>query len=81
MLAKDIPYWKSFFNKEGIPHYEHSGTTIGEYVILIPAETITNEEKEGFKVDSLPETLSYARSNEVFDYATHYIERNYGDSL
>ena len=49
-------------------------TTIGEYVVLIPANKLSFEEMNGFKVDSLKSTLGYAKLNEVYAYALNYIK-------
>ena len=69
---------KEFFNREEIPHYTGSGATIGEYVILIPVARLSFEEKDGFKIDSLKETMKYAKSNDIYDYATGYMQSKYG---
>jgi hypothetical protein len=75
---KDLNYWRAFFNKHEIPNYEGSGGTIGEYVILIPGKQLSFDEKDGFKVDSLRETMKYARSNDVYAYASEYMTSKYG---
>ncbi|HLC58130.1 MAG TPA: hypothetical protein VJH95_06150 [Candidatus Nanoarchaeia archaeon] len=78
VLLKDLGYWKDFFNRNDIPNYIVSGATIGEYVVLIPVHQLSFEEKNGFKVDSLKETLKYAKSNEMYAYASDYIRQKYG---
>ena len=78
VLRKDLMYWKEFFNKRGIPNYIGKGAAIGEYVILIPVDELPFEEKDGFKVDPLKETIKYAESNEMHDYAARYMEKKYG---
>ena len=80
ILQKDLNYWKRFFNKNKIPHYVNMGTTIGEFVVLIPVHSLSYEEKEGYQVDSLQETLRYAQSNDIYAYATEYIGHKYGVS-
>jgi len=80
VLRKDLNYWKAFFNANKILNYIGSGMTIGEYVILMPVTTLSFEEKNGFKVDSLKETIQYAKSNDIFAYASEYIENRYGVS-
>ncbi|MBS3143155.1 hypothetical protein J4464_07235 [Candidatus Woesearchaeota archaeon] len=80
ILQKDLSYWKEFFNRNEMPNYVNSGGTIGEFMILIPVHSLVFEEKNGFKVDSLKETRAYARSNEVYAYASKYIEYTYGAS-
>jgi len=78
ILQKDLKYWKEFFNHNKIPNYISSGGTIGEFVILVPVGSLVTEEKNGFKVDSLTETVKYAESNEVYAYASKYIKNKYG---
>ena len=63
ILRKDLKYWKEFFNKRGVPNYVREGSTIGEYVILIPSSEVKFDNKDGFKVDRLNETLKTAKSN------------------
>ena len=40
VLKKDLKYWKDLFNNYNIPNYINQGTTIGEYVILIPVKKL-----------------------------------------
>ncbi len=80
VLKKELKYWKEFFNKEEIPNYVGSGATIGEYVILIPIEKLTHVEKNNFKVDTLKKTIDFAKANDIYDYATEYIVRKYGEA-
>ncbi len=80
ILKKDLKYWKEFFNRNEIPNYVRSGTTVGEYVILIPVNSLSFEEKSGFKVNSLKETVRYAKSNDAYSYASEYMESKYGTS-
>ncbi len=80
ILKKDLRFWKRFFNSNEIPNYINSGATIGEFVILIPASSLSFEEKNGLKVDSLKETMKYAKSNDIYSYASEYIEKKYGMS-
>lgn len=78
ILKKDLKYWKGFFNKKSVPNYVQKGSTIGEYVILIPVQKMKFIAKEGFKVDSLAETLKSAKENEMYLYAYQYIKIKYG---
>jgi len=78
VLWKDLNYWKEFFNKNEIPNYVDSGSTIGEFVILVPVSSIQFEEKNGLNVDLLKETMRYARSNDAYDYALEYMKEKYG---
>ncbi len=50
VLRKDLKYWKEFFNRAEIPNYEGSGTTIGEFIILIPVTSLSYKEKSGFRL-------------------------------
>ncbi|MFH0832093.1 MAG: hypothetical protein V1886_04490 [archaeon] len=78
IARKDLNYWKNFFNKHRIPVYTKEGSTIGEYVILIPVDEIKSVEKEGMKVESLKETMKLAGLNNFYAYAYNYIRRKYG---
>lgn len=77
VLKRDLKYWKEFFNKNGIPNYTNEGSTIGEYVILIPSKKLDYEEKNGYKVESLKETVKLAKSNDIYSYAYNYIKNKY----
>jgi hypothetical protein len=77
VLRKDLKYWKSFFNSCNIPNYINQGSTIGEYIILIPVERLSFVEKEGYKVESLKETIKLAKLNEMYLYAYNYIKTKY----
>jgi hypothetical protein len=80
VLKKDLKYWKNFFNKSGIPNYIKEGSTIGEYVILIPVNKVRPTEKAGLAVDSLKETVKSAKKNKIYLYAYNYIKEKYGSS-
>jgi hypothetical protein len=80
VLKKDLGYWKAFFNRHEIPNYVGSGATVGEYVILIPVSRLSFEEKNGFKADTLRGAMHYAKANEMFAYASEYLEKKYGAS-
>ncbi|MEK6936420.1 MAG: hypothetical protein AABW67_06550, partial [Nanoarchaeota archaeon] len=77
VLKKDLKYWKNFFNKHNIPNYVNQGTTIGEYIILIPVRNLGFVEKEDYKVESLKETIKLAKLNEMYLYAYNYIKNKY----
>jgi hypothetical protein len=77
VLNKDLNYWSNFFNKNNIPNYVKEGSTIGEYVILIPCKELNYVEKEGYKVESLNETIKLAKSKEIYSSAYDYIKRKY----
>ena len=78
ILKKDLRYWKEFFNKMNIPNYVNEGSTIGEYVILVPANSINAVDKEGLKVEPLESALIIARKNEMYSYAYNYMRNKYG---
>lgn len=78
VLQKDLNYWKHFFNSNEIANYINSGGTLGEFIILIPVRSLSFVEKDGFKVDSLKETMAYAKSNDIYAYASEYIRKKYG---
>ena len=79
VLSKDLRYWKDFFNSNNIPNYVSHGSTIGEYMILIPVNKLRFVEKDGFKVESLKETIKLAKLNEMYLYAYNYIIKKYGN--
>ena len=78
VLRKDLKYWKEFFNKKNIPNYLKEGSTIGEYIILIPVTEIKFADKDGLKVEQLNEALKTAKSNEMYSYAYSYMRKKYG---
>lgn len=80
ILKRDLEYWKGFFNKHGIPNYVKEGSTIGEYIILIPVDKIKSFEKSGLFVDTLKETIKIAKANKIYSYAYNYIKEKYGSS-
>jgi len=78
VLKKDLPYWKEFFNENNIPNYINEGSTIGEYVILMPVKKIKSSDKEGLKVETLSKTLKIAKENKMYSYAYGYMRKKYG---
>ena len=50
---------------------------MGEYIILIPVEKLSFIEKEGYKVESLKETIRLAKLNEMYLYAYNYMRNKY----
>lgn len=78
VLKKDLKYWKEFFNKRDIPNYINEGSTIGEYIILIPVKGIKAVDKEGLKIEPLKKTLKIAKENEMYLYAYNYMRDKYG---
>ena len=79
VLKKDLPYWKDFFNKGNIPNYVREGSTIGEFVVLIPVDKITSIENDGFFVEPLKMIMKYAEENEMFAYPYEYMKKKYGE--
>lgn len=78
ILRKDIPYWKNFFHQHSIPVYVKKGTTIGEFVIIIPTEKVKPIQKEAISVIPLKEAMRMAKENEMYAYAYHYMRKKYG---
>ena len=80
VLKKDLKYWKEFFNKKNVQNYVNEGSTIGEYVILIPVERIDFICKEGLKVEPLKKVSKIAKDNEMYSYAYNYMREKYGSA-
>lgn len=78
ILKKDLKYWKEFLNKNKIPNYVNEGSTIGEFVILIPVEKINFINKNDLKVEPLKKTMKTAKGNEMYYYAYTYMREKYG---
>jgi hypothetical protein len=78
VLKKDIRYWKQFLNSNNIPNYIKQGASIGEYVILMPVESLSYEIKDDLKVEKLKEALKEAKANETYLYAYNYMVSKYG---
>ena len=80
VLRKDLRYWKEFFNKKNIPNYVNEGSTIGEYIILIPVEKIDCIDKDGLPVEPLKKAAKIAKDNEMYSYAYNYMRKKYGSA-
>ncbi len=78
ILKKDLKYWKSFFNRYRIPNYIKVGSTIGEFVILIPVDKLHSTEKDEMCVDTLQETEKIAKANSFYAYPYNYMKDKYG---
>ena len=78
VLKKDLKYWKAFFNTHRIPSYVNHGSTIGEFIILLPSNKLEYEEKDYFKVDSLKETIKQAKESDMYSYPYEYMKKKYG---
>jgi len=78
VLPKDVTYWKAFFRRRGVPVYVGSGSTVGEYVILVPEKKLHCTKKEGLNVEGLKDAVKIARSNDIYSYAYEYIKDRYG---
>lgn len=78
VLKKDLKYWQNFFNNSRIPNYINSGKSIGEFIILIPVDKLTFEEKDSIKVEKLNETMKIAENNKIYLYAYNYMKEKYG---
>ena len=79
IYKKDVGYWKTFFNKRKIPNYINKGTSIGEYVILVPVEKLDWQNKGNMKVETLKNTKKIAKQNPMYEYAYNYIKKKYGE--
>ncbi len=78
VLRKDVPYWKQFFHQHSIPVYVKKGTTIGEFIIIIPKNKIESIQKETISVIPLKEAMRMAQENEMYAYAYNYMRKKYG---
>lgn len=78
VLKKDLKYWQNFFNSYKIPNYLNSGSSIGEYVILVPVTDLKFSEKEDLKVEKLHSTMKIAKNNSIYLYAYNYMKGKYG---
>lgn len=78
VLKKDLKYWKNLFNSRRIPNYLNSGSTIGEYAILIPEDKLEFSERYGLKVEKLKSAVKIAKSNKIYLYAYNYMREKYG---
>ncbi len=80
VLRRDMPYWKRFFHQHSIPAYVEKGTTIGEFVIMMPKDKIGPVQKEIISVIPLKEAMRMAQENEMYAYAYHYMRKKYGNA-
>ena len=78
VLKKDLAYWRSFFNRYRIPNYIKKGSTIGEFIILIPVDILISTDKDGIKVETLKETTKIAKANSFYAYPYNYMKKKYG---
>lgn len=78
---KDIAAWKQFLSVNNIPYYVNKGTTIGEYVIIVPVKHVFFEEKDDVKVEPLHTTMKKAAQNNLYIYASTYMKNKYGVSV
>ncbi|PIS16369.1 MAG: hypothetical protein COT61_04315 [Candidatus Portnoybacteria bacterium CG09_land_8_20_14_0_10_44_13] len=77
ILKKDLRYWKAFFNSNRIPNYVDKGSTVGEFIILIPVKKLKFVEKEGIMVETLKETEKIAKANSFYVYPYNYMKEKY----
>ncbi len=80
IFRKDMVYWKHFFSKHEIPYYVNQGTTIGEFVILLPVSKFNAIIKENIAVEPLSVTIKNAKKNTMFKYAYDYMLKKYGNN-
>lgn len=79
ILKSDLSYWKDFLRKHGIPFYLEEGTTIGEFIVLMPVEKLEYQEKDGLRLDSIKETIDFCKKNNLFSYPLKYMGEKYGN--
>jgi len=79
VLRKDIGHWKGFFSAHRVPSYVGKGSTIGEFVVIIPCKSMAREEKGGLFVEHRAIAMQEARKNEMFSYPYEYMRRKYGN--
>jgi len=78
ILKKDLGYWKSFFNRHRIPNYVKVGSTIGEFIILVPVSALNPAKKDEIYVESLQKTEKIAKANSFYAYPYNYMREKYG---
>ena len=78
ILKNDLKYWKKFFNNYRIPNYVNIGSTIGEFIILIPVEKLNSIKKDEMYVETLNETAKTAKTNSFYAYPYNYMKEKYG---
>ncbi|MDP3742330.1 MAG: hypothetical protein Q8R15_03380 [Candidatus Micrarchaeota archaeon] len=57
VLKTDVQAWKNYLNHSSIPNYVENGSTIGEFVVLIPAARLRFAKRKGLKVERLWQTV------------------------
>ena len=57
VLNSDVQAWKSYLNHKSIPNYVETGSTIGEFVVLVPATRLRFAKRKGLKVERLWQTV------------------------
>jgi hypothetical protein len=80
VFKEDLQYWKNFFNTYSVPNYINKGSTINEFVILIPVKNISSVIKDGIYVEPLNKTMGYAKDNKMTKYAYNYMRKKYGSA-
>ncbi|MEK6953659.1 MAG: hypothetical protein AABX01_01520 [Candidatus Micrarchaeota archaeon] len=78
ILRTDLQKWKKYLNAGSVPNYIGKGSTIGEFVILLPVERLEFVEKNGLKVAPLKKAVKEMRGNYLYSYAFEYVKRKYG---
>ncbi|MFH0713983.1 MAG: hypothetical protein V1722_05190 [Candidatus Micrarchaeota archaeon] len=57
VLKKDLQEWKNYLNNKSTPNYVENGTTVGDFIVLIPVNSLRFAKKHGVKVERLWETI------------------------
>ncbi len=78
VLKKDLIFWKRFFSPYNIPIYIKKGSTVGEFVVLLPTTKISAIKKKDLFVEPIKNTLEIAKENKMFIPMYKYIKKRYG---
>lgn len=74
VLRKDLNAWKRFLNSESVPHFVKEGTTVGEFVILVPVQKINSVQRHGFHVQPASDAVRENEDNPLHQYAIRWIK-------
>ena len=74
---KDIKYWKKLLSAKGIPYFMKNGSSIGEFVILMPVKKIKINIHNDANVMSIKETFEYCKENAFTEYPLAYLSKKY----
>lgn len=77
VLKKDLNYWKKYLT---VPYYIKNGTTIGEFIILMPVNELDYNIYEEYPVDKLNKVKEYCKNNEMFELPLKYINNKFNEN-